>query len=332
MSMATIKDIAVRAQVSPATVSRVLNYDQDLSVTDETKQRVFAAAEALNYRKKQRLEKNVQKIALLTWYNEQEELNDIYYLSIRLGAEEKIQAAGYTVQQIGPNQPLPNSEDFAGMIAIGKFSPQQIQAIAATKLKTVFVDFNTLNSGFDSVTTNFHYPVKQIIDYFRGKGIDDIGMLAGQELTSDHRLQLTDQRLTTFRNIMRDQKLLRPEFILTGTFSVESGRQEMAQAIKKLGADQLPHAFFAANDALAIGAIDALKSAGIAVPERVSIIGFNDTTIAKYFTPPISSVKVDTKLMGQKSVELLFDQIDSQRETPINLNIGTELVLRDSSK
>lgn len=329
--MATIKDIAARAQVSPATVSRVLNYDQDLSVTDDTKQRVFAAAEALNYRKKIRAEKTAQKIALLTWYNEQEELNDIYYLSIRLGAEEKIQAAGFAVQQIGPNQALPDSEELAGMIAIGKFSPQQLTAISATGLNTVFVDFNTLNVGFDSVTTNFHYPVKKIIAYFLDKGIEDIGMLAGEELTSDHQLKLTDQRVSTFRNIMRDHKLLHPEFILQGAFSVDSGQKMMAQAIIDLG-DQLPHAFFAANDALAIGAIRALREANIPVPERVSIIGFNDTTIAKYFSPPISSVKVDTKLMGQKSVELLLDRLENQRETPINLNIGTDLILRDSSR
>ncbi|MFC6315453.1 LacI family DNA-binding transcriptional regulator [Lapidilactobacillus achengensis] len=330
--MATIKDIAVRAHVSPATVSRVLNYDQDLAVTDETKKRVFAAAEALNYaKKKRRVEKAPPKIALLTWYNEQEELNDIYYLSIRLGAEEKIQAAGYAVQQFTREQSLPNAKDFAGMIAIGKFSPKQITAIQATGLTTIFVDFNTLNFGFDSVTPNLHYPVKKIIEHFLALDIKDIGMIAGEELTSDHQLKLTDQRLNTFRNIMRDHKLLRPDFVLTGPFSVESGHKLMQKAITELG-PQLPHAFFAANDALAIGALHALQEAQISVPERVSIIGFNDTTIARYFSPQVSSVQVDTKLMGQKSVELLLDRLETDRETPINLNVGTKLILRASSR
>lgn len=329
--MATIKDIAQRANVSPATVSRVLNYDPQLAVTDTTKQRIFAAAEALNYQHKKRPDKTKKKIALLTWYNEHEELDDIYYLSIRLGATEKIQAAGYAVQRINRDQPLSKMTNFAGIIAIGKFSPQQLAQLADLQLPIVFVDFNTLNEQFDSVTTNFHYPVKQIITHFIDQGIEDIGMLAGEELTSDHQVKLTDQRFLTFRNMMRDRNLLRPEFIFTGPFSVASGKSLMTKAITTLG-ERLPHAFFAANDALAIGALYALREAKIAVPERVSIIGFNDTTVAKYFAPTVSSVKVDTKLMGEKSVELLLDRITTQRETPINLNIGPKLVLRDSSK
>lgn len=119
--MATIKDIAEKAGVSPATVSRVLNYDPGLSVTDKTKKRIFEAAEDLNYQHKKKSSRSTQKIAILTWYNEQEELDDIYYLSIRLGAENKIHEAGFEPQQIGlQQQNLPTSPDFAGMIAIGK--------------------------------------------------------------------------------------------------------------------------------------------------------------------------------------------------------------------
>ncbi|MFD1464808.1 LacI family DNA-binding transcriptional regulator [Lapidilactobacillus mulanensis] len=329
--MATIKDIAAKAGVSPATVSRVLNYDQDLAVTDKTKKRVFEAAETLNYQRKKKSQKSTQKIAILTWYNEQEELDDIYYLSIRLGAEKKIQEIGYDPRQFSSQQALPTAPEFVGMVAIGKFSPQQLNLIAAVKLPTVFVDFNTLDDGFDSVTTNFHFPVKQIIDHFQAAGITDIGMIAGQELTSDQKLHLNDQRYLTFRNIMRDQHLLDPQFIRKGNFSVDSGHTMMLDLIEKLG-DKLPHAFFAANDALAIGALHALKEQNIPVPARVSIIGFNDSTVAKYFSPQLSSVKVDTELMGQKSVELLLDQLESQRAIPVNLNIGTELILRESSK
>lgn len=329
--MATIKDIAKKAGVSPATVSRVLNYDQDLSVTDKTKKRVFEAAELLNYQPKKKSQKTAQKIAILTWYNEQEELDDIYYLSIRLGAEKKIQEIGYEPQQFSNQQALPTPPEYVGMLAIGKFSPEQMTMIADTELPTVFVDLNTLDDGFDSVTTNFHYPVKQIVDHFQSVGINDIGMLAGQELTSDQKLELSDQRYLTFRNIMRDRQLLNPNLVRTGNFTVKSGHDMMLEMIDQLDF-QLPHAIFAANDALAIGALHALKERNIAVPARVSIIGFNDSTVAKYFSPQLSSVKVDTELMGQKSVELLLDRLETERTVPINLNIGTELILRESSK
>ncbi|MYL60514.1 LacI family DNA-binding transcriptional regulator, partial [Virgibacillus halodenitrificans] len=71
--MATIKDIATKAKVSPATVSRVLNYDASLSVAEETKRRIFEAAEALSY-KKHSVKKHIgEKIAIVHWYTESEE-------------------------------------------------------------------------------------------------------------------------------------------------------------------------------------------------------------------------------------------------------------------
>lgn len=92
--MATIKDIAQLAGVSPATVSRVLNYDEKLSVGMETKQKIFEVAEHLNYKKHHKnLASEKQTIKLIQWYDTQEELEDLYYLSIRLGIEKKAEEA-----------------------------------------------------------------------------------------------------------------------------------------------------------------------------------------------------------------------------------------------
>ena len=82
--MATIKDIAELAGVSIATVSRVLNYDSTLSVADETKKRIFEVAEQLSYKQKPAKKLETGNIALLQWYTEKEELEDLYYMSIRL--------------------------------------------------------------------------------------------------------------------------------------------------------------------------------------------------------------------------------------------------------
>ncbi len=90
--MATIKDIAQLAGVSPATVSRVLNYDPELSVGLATKQKIFEAAERLNYTKHRKNAANAkQTLRLIQWYDDTEELEDLYYLSIRLGIEKKRQ-------------------------------------------------------------------------------------------------------------------------------------------------------------------------------------------------------------------------------------------------
>lgn len=89
--MATIKDIAKKANVSQTTVSRILNYDPTLSVNDETRKRVFAAAEALNYTKhKQKNSRHYsgKNVAVIFFGNQIQEINDSYYYSIRDGIEK----------------------------------------------------------------------------------------------------------------------------------------------------------------------------------------------------------------------------------------------------
>ncbi len=103
--MATITDIATIAEVSISTVSRVLNYDPSLSVTEETKRKIFEAAEKLNYTKyknkqKQRElpvdvpKKHNKSIGIVQWRMDDEELENIYYMSIRLGLEKRAAKMG----------------------------------------------------------------------------------------------------------------------------------------------------------------------------------------------------------------------------------------------
>ncbi|WP_239984789.1 LacI family DNA-binding transcriptional regulator [Sporolactobacillus pectinivorans] len=307
--MATIKDIAKKAGVSSATVSRVLNYDRTLSVSETTRKRIFEAAETLNYskyRKKIQKKKSLGKIAIVLWYTEQEELNDLYYLSIRLGVENKLQSMGYEFVHILPNERLhiDVNANIDGMIAIGKFSNDQIKNLSAACEQIVFVDFDTLSLGYDCVVTDFEHSIKQVIDHFLARKVQTIGLLAGIEYTNDHVL-LKDPRLKIFKDYIKERLNQSPECIYTGDFSPESGYELMKKAVQELG-DRLPEAFFVANDAMAIGSIRALHEENIDVPGRVSIISFNDISIAKYSFPPLSTVKVYTESMGEEGVDLLI--------------------------
>lgn len=93
--MATIKDIATKAGVSAATVSRVLNYDETMSVSPDTRNRIFKIAEELNYVKHTQNKKQIKdrplekRLAIIQWYTEQEEVHDLYYYAIRLGSKNK---------------------------------------------------------------------------------------------------------------------------------------------------------------------------------------------------------------------------------------------------
>ncbi|MBC1273616.1 LacI family DNA-binding transcriptional regulator [Listeria booriae] len=329
--MATIKDIAKQAGVSIATVSRVLNYDETLSVGDDTKKRIFEAAEQLSYTKhKRKQQKKNAKIAIVHWYSEKEELDDLYYLSIRVGAERKAEEEGYQVLRLFqdiPDQSLTNVE---GIIAIGKFSQAQIAALTDWNANICFVDSDQSVLKYDSVVVDFQQATVSVLDYFIAKGHRNIGFIAGEEQFSDESANIIDTRWLAFRDYMKRKGLYEKKFCFSGKFSVKTGYELMTKAINELGED-LPTAFFVANDSLAIGCLRALQERGIAVPERVNVIGLNDVSVSKYVFPPLSTVKVYTELMGETGVELLQERLLAGRSITKKVTLSTDLVIRDSS-
>ena len=332
--MATIKDIAQVAGVSPATVSRVLNYDKSMSVSDETRKKIFDIAEQLNYKKSKSQKKTApqtHRIAIVEWYTELEELDDLYYYSIRLGIEKKAQELGYDIVRIFNNDSLSQLEQIDGIIAIGKFSSKQVKELEQYSPALVFVDSDTLDQDHSCVTTDFEHAVTHVLDHFLQQGIREIGMIAGREETADGTTSLDDPRLACFCRYLSDKGLYQPTYVKTGKFSSESGYQLMKDMIDEQK-EQMPKAFFIASDALSVGALRALQEAGIAVPQDVQIISFNDTSIAKYVYPPLSTVTVFTEEMGKQALQML-DQMIKTDESPIPymIKLSTKLTLRASS-
>lgn len=331
--MATIKDIAQLAQVSAATVSRVLNYDATMSVSDETRARIFKVAEELNYNKTKRRPKNEtsNKIAIIQWYTEKEELNDLYYYSLRFGIEKRAQQLGYEVSRVFHNDPLEIAKSADGIIAVGKYSPAQIKELEKLNANLIFADSNTLAQQHSCVVADFQNSVTSAIDHFLKQNQTKIGMLAGEEKTADHLENLIDSRFKTFKQYLEERRLYVARYVYVGQFSPESGYQMMQQALKEIAPNDFPQAFFVANDAIAIGALKALQEKNIQVPEDVSLISFNDSSIAKFVYPSLSSVKVYTEDMGKEAVDLLIDTIENKISVPKMITLGTKLMLRDSS-
>lgn len=104
----------------------------------------------------------------------------------------------------------------------------------------------------------------------------------------------------------------------------------MKQAIETLGSN-LPRGFFIANDTLAIGALRALQEANITVPQRVSLISFNDTALTTQVYPTLSSITVFTEEMGRTAVDILNKARLYPSETERMTKLGTKLTLREST-
>lgn len=329
--MATIKDIAEKAGVSISTVSRVLNYDLTLSTSNETKKKIFEIAEELSYDKHISKKKSNNRIAVIRWYTEEEELNDLYYLSIRLGIEKKCKQFNYgIVTYTHDNIDEIKNENIQNIIAVGKFSEKQINKFANENSNIVFVDYSPNENIFDSVVTNFELATKNVINHFTEKGHKNIGYIGGTETFKDKSDYVEDVRGKTFKSYLKKLNLWNEKNVYVGNFSVDDGYNLMEKAISELG-EKLPTAFFIANDTMAIGALRALAEAGIKVPDRVNIIGVNDVSVAQYLNPPLSSVKVYTESMGETAVELLLERING-RTIAKKVSLSTKLIIRNSAK
>ncbi|GAE92012.1 galactose operon repressor [Gracilibacillus boraciitolerans JCM 21714] len=177
--MATIKDIAQKAGVSIATVSRVLNYDSTLSVGETTKKRIFEIAESMSYQKKSTRKKLTRRIAFVHWVTESEELTDLYYMGIRHGIEDEakevhLQLLKYTVNDL---KEIPSSID--GIIAVGRFSKTQVKQFKAISDHIVLVDSDFEHQGCDAVLTDFQQVLVDAIDHLTEKNITKIGFIGG---------------------------------------------------------------------------------------------------------------------------------------------------------
>lgn len=325
--MATIKDIAQQAGVSPATVSRVLNYDSELSVSGETKEKIFKAAEALNYTKHKKKTTETSSIRLIQWFDTEEELADLYYLAIRLGIENKAEELGIRLLK----EPFDSLSDTVvdGTITIGKFGDHQIQQLKKSQKHLLMVDFDALSYGVDSLVVDFQQAVDLVIDAFIAKGHQKIGLLSGIEYTKDHQQKIIDPRQYFFEARLRQLKLYDSHYLLQAPFTVEGGYLAMQAFLAR--AKELPSALFASSDALAIGAMRALQEAGVHIPEDIAVIGFNDVSVAKYVTPALSTVKVHTEWLGELAVTTLMELIASPAPVPRKVTIATELINRAST-
>ncbi|CAM4014309.1 LacI family DNA-binding transcriptional regulator [Listeria booriae] len=329
--MATMTDIAKQAGVSIATVSRVLNYDETLSASGETRRKIFEIAESLDYTKhKQKATKKTGKIAIVQWNTEEEELNDIYYMSIRIGAENRAREHGIEISTLYELDKIAQAT-IDGILAIGKFTLEQVEQLKEIHPHICFVDTDYRLNKYDSVVIDFVQSTREVIDYFIAGGHTNIGFIGAEE-RSEIDGSMNDPRSVAYVEYMKERQLYAKQnmFVVGGRFDVPSGYEQMKQAIEQLG-EELPTAFFVANDPMAIGCLRALSEAGIAVPERVSIVGFNDISVSQYVSPALSTIRVYTEFMGEEGMDMLIERMNGRKHAKRTI-LETDLVLRESSR
>ena len=332
--MATLKNIADKLGVSITTVSRVLNQDKTLSVSDELRKQIVEKAIKMDYktpRNRPRIKtRNKYRIGIIHWYDVHEEIDDPYYMQIRRGIQQLALKSGLDtvlVYRGSKGYSISSEDNFDGIICIGKFSPTHIRRFKKVSKNLVFVDSSPDESTFDSVVLDFNYAVKSVLRYLIKRNYKKIGYIGGIEYISSS-LSLGERRELVFRDYLFQKNMLFTKYIHVGSFTSESGYKLMKNVLaKKDRAD----VYFCANDSIALGALRAIHEKGLKVPKDIGLIGFNDNPMSSYTSPPLSTVHVFTEIMGEQSLNSLIEKIEG-RAISIKKVIPTKLVVRDSLK
>ncbi len=342
--MATIKQIAESAGVSIATVSRVLNYDKTLSITSKKRKMILEVAEELEYEtprnrknnnkkenKKTKKKEEPLRIGILHFLSLEAELDDPYYISIRLGMEKACLDKNIQVVKIYKNNKSFSEKglnNLDGLVVVGKFSSDDINHIEEHCQRVVFVDSSPREEKYDSVVIDAEKTVYRILDYLLNLGYRDIGYLGGYETFEEYNTVLGEARKKAFIEYLSEKKLLKESWMFVDDFSSQGGYKMMKDALKST---TLPEVFFAANDTIAIGALRALHEAGKRIPEDISLIGLNDIPTAQYTFPALSTVKIYSEFMGETAIELLLERING-RKIPKKVIVPTKIIRRETIK
>ncbi|MBR6358298.1 MAG: LacI family DNA-binding transcriptional regulator [Lachnospiraceae bacterium] len=314
--MATIRDIAERAGVSVTTVSRVLNMDDTLNVSAETRVKVFEIAEELDYvprkRKNQTEESpSVKGISIVYWYNYEQEIEDPYYLSIRLAMEEKAKEYGYRVHIVnaGNLDGLDGSD--IGVLVLGRLGDEVLEVLNEKYNNNIIVVDNDFTArDYDHTGCDFRVATHNALEYLYSLGHRKIAHLGGRLKNDDEGFR--DDRDREYEIFMKDKGIYDESLIFdVGEFSLKNAYRKVAEELAK---GNVPTAIMASNDTMAIGAYRAISEAGYSIPDDISVLSFNDLPNAKYMIPPLTTVKIPTKYIGYAAVDLIVERAASPRE------------------
>lgn len=325
-NVATIRDVAAKAGVSPATVSRVLNNDPRLSVSNETKERIYTAAAELNYERKAP-NCGIESIALLYWVSNKEELEDIYYRQIRLELERQAKVRKISIVKYKKENGIKTlNPKTSAFIAIGHFNDEELSYIESITPYGVFVDSSPNEEKFDSVRPNLTLMVREIVKYLISMGHERIGFIGGQGYNKNE----ADIRETAFRETAKKYGIYNPENVfIADSLSVADGYKISMLAIDRYK-NNLPTAFCVANDPLAIGALQAFNEKGWQIPQRVSFFSINNISVTKYVSPPLTTFSIDIPLICDTAYDLLQEKILKKRILTKTILVAGTPVFRKS--
>lgn len=330
----TSQDVAARAGVSRTTVSYVLNNVATANISEATRLRVLDAADALGYvpnAAAQMLAGHRSHLIGLVFPRTHPHLaTHLFLLQILEGLMAVVQEQGLRlmVDSVESNVEsayldLARAKRIDGLILIDvPGDDRALQRLAQDDFPIVTLGYN--HPDLCSVDVDNRSGARQAVAHLLALGHRRIACITNAPATFTQ----TDMRLLGYQDALLDADIeLDKTLISEGLYSPESGFDAM---LPLLATPHRPTAVFVASDVVAFGVMTAIHDRGLAIPQDMAVVGFDDVPLAKHAYPPLTTVRMPTVEMGRRAGELLCDQIMGRAVEPRAL-LETELVVRASS-
>jgi len=326
-----IKDVAKEANVSIATVSRVINNVP--LVNEETKQRVLDAIQKTGYKpnaiaRSLKLHKT-NTIGVLIY-----DITRPYYTLAARGIEDTARENGYNIilcnTDSDPDKELRGIEVFVqkqcdGVIFLGKNLDIQLYTkFLEESLEVVLGAVEDETGILPGVFIDNEQAAFDMTEYIISCNHKEIGLINVNPETA----YFAKKREEGFLAALKKHGLkTKAAWMQTGDFTYEGGSTAMQ---KLLDSGSYPTAIFCMNDEMALGAIRCVEKNGLKVPEDISIAGFNNFNIAEWTNPSITSVDHDMYDLGVKCAQMLIRKINKEMDKPENQIISHQIIKRNS--
>lgn len=322
----TIHDVAARAGVSVATVSRVIN--RKALVREETSRHVLAVAQSMKY------VPNVvaRSLSIRRSHTIGVVLPDVhgdFFSEVIRGIDTAARKASYHILVSGShsdrNEMLEVLDTMHGRVdALIVMAPDVSVAALNQELPAnlPLVLLNSSAADRDTLTVDNYGGATAMMRHLRSLGHQRIAFIKGPHANADARERLRGYRAFTRRDASTHARELE------GDFTERSGYEAIRAA---LGHGVMPQAIFAANDSMAVGALSALAEAGLKVPADVAVTGFDDIPMARFVAPPLTTIRVNIEELGRRAFASVLAAIEQPvRHRALRERLPTTLIVRKS--
>jgi LacI family transcriptional regulator len=326
----TIREVAKKAGVSPATVSRVIS--QFGYVSEATRNKVLTTIRELGYRPntiaRSMVTKATHTIGLVVT-----DITNPFFTLIARGVEDTASGAGFSVIFCNTDESEAKEDEYLnallqkqvdGILLVPvRTTTQSIRFIQAQGVAVVVLDRRIPGVAIDSVRCDSEGGAYGLVRLLLNLGHRQIAMLTGPAGIST-----SEDRAVGYRRALTEAGLsYRPELVHYGAFNQTSGYAMTQQA---LAAPVRPTALFAANNFVALGALKALQDAGLRVPEDVALVAFDDLPSVLVTSPFLTVAAQPAYEMAKVATNLLLAQLAGSKDRQ-EIVLPTELVVRRSS-